>query len=234
MTTTRILAALSAAAGIAQAGDLYYQDFESTSGYTTSVPEFTDDNGDYFHRTNGGGMSSSVNYDGASGYYFAGMDIDSPPGGSIDLPVSLISDTFSIAGATDIMFSVDLAEDDDGSSQDWDGPDFVSFEYSIDGGAWTNIFTVESDIADGAFNGEPEVNGVAVTDMFNTFSADLSALSGSTLAIRVLWDLDSGDEDLAIDNIRVTGNVVVVPLPAAAWGGLGMLGLMAGVRMRRK
>lgn len=231
MTTTRILAALSAAAGIAQAGDLYYQDFESTSGYTTSVPEFSDGSYDYFHRTNGGGMHSSVNYDGASGYYFAGQDIN---GEGATLPVELETTTFSIAGATDIMFSVDLAEDDDGSNQDWDGPDFVSFEYSIDGGAWTNIFTVESDIAINAFNGEPEVNGVAVTDTFSTFSADLSALSGSTLAIRVLWDLDSGDEDLAIDNIRVTGNVVVVPLPAAAWGGLGMLGLMAGVRMRRK
>lgn len=230
MTTTRILAALSAAAGIAQAGDLYYQDFESTSGYTT-ITEFSDGTEDYYHRTNGGGMHSSVNYNGATGYYFAGQDLDGEGAG---LPIEMTTDTFSIAGATDILFSVDLAEDDDGSNQDWDGPDFVSFEYSIDGGAWTNIFTVESDIAINAFNGEPEVNGVAVTDTFSTFSADLSALSGSTLAIRVLWDLDSGDEDLAIDNIRVTGNVVVVPLPAAAWGGLGMLGLMAGVRMRRK
>ena len=95
-----------------------------------------------------------------------------------------------------------------------------------------SIFDVVNDGS--TFNSAAFVNGVEVTDTFSTFGADMSALSGSTLAIRLVWQLNAGDEDLAIDNIRITGDVAVVPLPSAMLGGLGMLGLMAGARLRRK
>jgi hypothetical protein len=237
MTSFRILAALSAAAGIAQASDLYVQNFETAGlGYTTSVAEFSDGSGDYFTRTDGSNISSSVNYNNVDGFYFGGQDLDGEGAG---LPIYLTTDTFSISGATDLQFAIDLAEDaaSDGNN-DWDGPaassgaDTVAFEYQLDGGAWVNMFTAQNDGS--TFNSAAFVNGVMITDTFSTFSADLSALSGSTLAIRLVWDLDAGDEDLAIDNIRVTGNIAVVPLPPAAWAGIGMLGLMAGARMRRK
>lgn len=229
MNTVSIFAAIVAAAGVAQAGDLYLQDFEDGMGYSTSVAEFSDGSRDYFHRTDGSNMSSGVVYNGADGFYFAGQDLDGEGAG---LPLELTTSTFSIDGASNLQFAIDLAEDDDGSSQDWDDSDYVSVEYSIDGGSWMSIFDIESGVS--GFNNEPMVNGVSVTDTFSTFSADLSGLSGSTMAIRLVWNLNAGDEDLAIDNIRITGDVAVVPLPSAMLGGLGMLGLMAGARLRRK
>lgn len=230
MTRNFVCAALMAAAGVAHAGDLYFQGFDATGvGYSTSVAEFSDGAGDFFTQTDGSNVGSFVNYSGATGSYFAGMDLDGEGAG---LPLILTTDTFSITGATNMQFAIDLAEDDDGTDQDWDASDFVSVEYQLDGGSWVSIFDVLNDGS--TFNSAAFVNGVEVTDTFSTFGADMSALSGSTLAIRLVWQLDSGDEDLAIDNIRLTGDVAVVPLPSAMLGGLGMLGLMAGARLRRK
>ena len=231
MSKVIVMAALAAAAGVAQAGDLYLQTFDAQGvGYSTSVTEFSDGNGDFFTQTDGtSNIGSFVNYSGADGSFFAGMDLDGEGAG---LPLELTTSTFNIDGASNLQFAIDLAEDDDGSNQDWDDSDYVTVEYSIDGGLWTTIFDIESGVT--GFNNEPMVNGVAVTDAFSTFNADLSGLSGSTMAIRLVWNLNAGDEDLAIDNIRLTGDIAVVPLPTAALAGIGMLGLMAGARMRRK
>lgn len=230
MTRTFTVASLIVCAGVANAADLYYQDFSSQGvGYSTSVAEFSDGAGDFFTQTDGSNFGSFVSYLGADGSYFAGMDLDGEGAG---LPLILTTDTFDISGATNLQFAIDLAEDDDGSNQDWDSSDFVSVEYSIDGGSWMSIFEVENDGS--IFNTAPLVNGVEVTETFSTFMADLSSLSGSTMAIRLVWNLNAGDEDLAIDNISLTGDLAVVPLPPAAWAGLGMLGLMGAVRLRRK
>ena len=119
--------------------------------------------------------------------------------------------------------SVLLAEDDDGSSQDWDeNDDIVSFEYQIDDGGYLSIFDV---LPSGTgFNSAPEVDGTEVTSTFAEFSSGIAG-TGSTLDIRITWDLDSGDEDLAIDDLVVSG---VIPEPASlvllGLGGLSLLG----------
>jgi len=226
---TVALGVVFTAGSAAFGGDVYLLDFESASGYSTSVTEFTDGNTDYFMRTDGSDLNSGTEYFGADGSYFTGQDMDSEPG--IGLPVYLTTDTFSIDGYTNLMFAIDLAEDNSNDgNEDWDASDSVAIEYQLDGGAWTEFFRVENDGS--TFNSAAFVDGVEVTDLFQSFSADLSALSGSTLTLRMVWDLNAGDEDLAVDNLRISGDLVVVPLPPAAWAGLGMLGLMAGVRKR--
>ena len=52
-------------------------------------------------------------------------------------------------------------------------------------------------------------------------------MTGNDLAIRAIWNLDSGDEDLAIDNLSVSG----VPAPGAA-ALFGLAGLTAARRRR--
>ncbi|MCR9098263.1 MAG: ExeM/NucH family extracellular endonuclease [bacterium] len=177
--------------------------------YITSVPEFSDGFGDFFTRSDGSNTESSVEYLGATGdFYFAGMDLD---GEGATLPLTLTFSDIDISGSTDLGFSVDLAEDDDGSNEDWDDNDFVLFEYRIDGGAWQNLLQVaEFDDGDG-FNQAPgidtdfdgQADGALLTASFATFSADIAGV-GSLLDLRVTFQLDSGDEDIAIDEIVIT------------------------------
>jgi hypothetical protein len=87
-------------------------DFETASGYTTSVPEFTDGNRDFFLRTDGTDMRSNYEVFGKEGdYFFAGEDLDAE-GASI--PLFMYLDTLSITGFDNLTFSVLIAEDDDG------------------------------------------------------------------------------------------------------------------------
>lgn len=242
MKTNQLIAlAIAAAAGVASADSVYFQGFDAQGvGYTTSTDglggsgiEFSDGILDYFTHSDAA-VSSTINYNGANGGYFAAMDTNGSPGPEA-LPLYLTTDTFSINDYSELSFAVDLAEDlASNGADDWDILDYVHFEYQVDGGSWNNIFSV---INDGMteYNTLAYVNGVAVTDTFSTFNADLSGVTGSTMALRVVWSIDSGDEDLAIDGLSIFGETIaVVPVPTAAFAGIGMLGLMGAYRRTKR
>ncbi|MEM8756611.1 MAG: hypothetical protein AAGF47_02380 [Planctomycetota bacterium] len=224
------IAMMMAAAGIATTAaaqtDLFAEDFEGADQFSTSVLQFSDGGGDFWFET-GGAFSTGgfVEYFGADGNFFNGMDLDGEGAG---LPLIQTFDTFNIGGFTGLEFSIDLAEDDSSDgSEDFDDIDFVAFEYSLDGGSFVEFARVGSIDVNVPFNSAPAFNGVEVTNEFATFSVDLAGVVGSTLAVRAVWNLNSGDEDLAIDNVTVTG----IPAPASA-ALLGLGGLAAARRRR--
>jgi len=229
MKSMLIAVGMAASAGAAFGGTTtaFLEDFEGAAQWTSSTAEFSDGVGDFWGNSANITWGSFVNYSGADGAFFAGMDLD---GEGESLPIVQTFDTFSIAGLSDLTVSVDLAEDQDGSDEDYDDVDYVLFEYRVDGGAWETLFEV-LDIENGnEFNEEPGVNGDAgmpITDTFGTFSFDLAGVSGNDMALRITWQLDAGDEDLAIDNLSVSG----IPAPGAA-ALFGLAGLTASRRRR--
>ena len=194
---------------------LYQESFETnTNGtnYNTSIPEFSDGFGDFFNRTDGSGIATSyevTNIDGS--FYFAGMDID---GEGATLPVQLSTTSISVSGLSSVDFSVLLAEDDDGTNQDWDDADYFHIMYSIDGGAPQNLIWVEYDgVGNGSgSNGAPLIDtdfdgtgdGTEITSVFQEFSQNIALSGASNIQFFFEYNLDSGDEDLAIDNIVVS------------------------------
>lgn len=230
-----VLASILFLAGAAQADIILLEDFEdATVAYTTSVPEFTDGSGDFFIRTDGSDHGTFVSYSNVQGYsYFAGMDLD---GEGASLPLTMTFAGIDISGYSNLSFSALFAEDDDGTNEDWDKPDYVKVEYQIDNGGYQNLLAFENDgstyntqaYLDTDFDGTGD--GTALTDVFSLFSADIME-TGSILDIRISFNLDAGDEDIAIDNLQVTG-VSAVPVPAAVWLlGSGLVGLIS---IRRK
>lgn len=215
----------SASAGITVNGDV--ESFDNINDVTISSGLFTDGSGDFLviDPTSRGAF---VNYNGADNSYLHGMDLD---GEGDSLPIIVELATIDITGFTGLQLLVDLAEDEasDGN-EDWDASDFVSFEASIDGGAFFNILDIANNgdtfnsaaFIDTDFDGIGD--GAEITDTFQTFSAAIAG-SGSTLDLRIVLSLDSGDEDIAIDNIAV------IPAPGAA-GLLGLAGLAAARRRR--
>ncbi|MGD1809574.1 ExeM/NucH family extracellular endonuclease [Dapis sp. BLCC M126] len=193
---------------------LFIENFETDGNgtrYNTSIPEFSDGSGDFFTRTDGSNIGSFYQVSNPEGsFYFAAQDIDGEGAASEQ---TLTFSGIDIAGFTNLNFSTLLAEDDDGTNQDWDISDFVLFEYQIDGGGFTNLLGIES-IPDGdAFNAVPAQDtdfdgngdGTEVTDTFASFSSAIAG-TGSTLDIRITFDLNAGDEDIALDNIEITGD----------------------------
>jgi len=188
---------------------IYTLDFESPGAYTTSITEFFNGNYDFFTRTDGSNIGSAYVVSGIQGsYYFAAQDID---GGGASLPVYLYIDDVDIATFTNLQLKVYLAEDDDGSNQDWDSPDYVHFDYDIDNsGSFSNLLWIENDGS--GTNSEPYIDtdydgigdGAAISSTFTQFAHDISG-TGSLIDIRISFNLNSGDEDIAIDNIEITG-----------------------------
>ncbi|MDP8204248.1 MAG: lamin tail domain-containing protein [Candidatus Tenebribacter mawsonii] len=197
--------------------------FESAGGYTSSIIEFTDGDYDFFIRTDGtniGGGYSVSNIQGS--YFFGAQDID---GEGAALPVTLTIDDVNISGYTDLQLKVYLAEDDDGINQDWDGADYVHFDYDIDNsGSFTDLLWIESSIT--GTNGEPKIDtdydglgdGTSITNTFVQFTQNITG-TGSLIDIKITFFLNNGDEDIAIDNIELVGLTQTITLSTSSLTG---------------
>ena len=222
------------------------EDFEDADvTYTTSVPEFSDSSSDFFTRTDGSNISSSYEVTGFGGTsYFAAQDLD----GEVDSPTqSIYFSDIDVDGLTDLTVSFRLAEDDSGDgNEDWDGPDYVRVYAFLHGSAASRqrggevlVFAVESDPGTGDVvdetNTEPRVDtnfdglgdGAAITSEFADFMASIPG-TGERLTLRIEISLDSGDEDIAIDDVMVTGTSEEVE-PVACTVGSGLSFTEAGV-----
>jgi hypothetical protein len=189
--------------------------FESSGGYSTSILEFTDGGGDYFLRTDGSDIGSWIEFSNIQDtFYFAAMDID---GEGATLPVTLTFDDLDISGQSSITFYVYLAEDDDGTNEDWDAADYFHIDYDIDNsGTFSNLLWVESS---GATNTPPLIDtdfdgtgdGTEIDTTFTEFSVSIPG-TGSTIDFEITFNLNSGDEDIALDNLRMTSTAAGTPL----------------------
>ena len=202
---------------------IFAESFETDGNgtrYTTSIPEFSDGDRDFFFRTNG---SNTVAYNVAGGdgsFYFAAQDIDGE-GASATQTLSFTG--IDIANFSNLSFQALFAEDDDGSNEDWDAPDQFFVEYQIDGGGFQKILAFENTGAmfntvpaqDTDFDGVGE--GTQLTDTFANFTAAI-ADAGSNLDLRLTFVLDAEDEDIAIDNIQIMGDGLANSAPVLSGG----------------
>lgn len=137
--------------------------------------------------------------------------------------------TFDISGASGISVAIDFA-----AMGDFESSDLHLFEYSIDGGVSSPLFTSSVDEAgsqsytmdDGgvySLDDPMYMNGILLNNDFLTISESLAG-SGSTLSITYFGTSDGGTEAFAFRNI------VVVPAPA----GVALMGLGGLVALRRR
>lgn len=198
---------------------IYQESFETDANgtnYNTSIPEFSDGGNDYFTRTDGSNIATNVNISGVDGaYFFGAQDID---GEGATLPVSLTTISTDVSSLSTVDFVIDLAEDADGSNFDWDPDDYVHIFYSLDGGAEQNLLWLEANI-DSGFNGAAAEDtnfdglgdGTVLTDVLTQFNKSIDVSSASSISLRIEFNLDSGDEDIALDNIRLIDGFVTTP-----------------------
>ena len=215
---------------------IYSEGFETDGNgtrYRTSVSEFTDGSGDFFARTDGSTIGSFYEVFGASGsFYFSAMDLDGE-GGPAEVVLEIAG--IDISGFTDLDFSILLAEDDDGTNEDYDDADYVLIEYQIDDGGFENLLAVAAETGT-IFNGVPRIDtdfdgegdGAEITATFAEFTSAIAG-TGALLDVRITYTLDSGDEDLSIDDIVISGESMASAPTAALEGALGVIGTLGGL-----
>jgi hypothetical protein len=132
------------------------------------------------------------------------------------MPVQTLTLTgVNISGYSNLTFALLVAEDDSSDgNEDWDADTLVTINVSVDG---TSADVIQF-AAGGATNTEPgldtDFDGVAdgpmLSPTFQEFTASIP--SGSTADIVITFsNLNSGDEDISIDNIRIVDGYVSTP-----------------------
>jgi hypothetical protein len=117
-----------------------------------------------------------------------------------------------------------FAEDDSSDgSEDWDVGDLVYVEVDYDNsGTFTKViqfattaptgsnFNVSAPTLDADFDGVGDVGGTELTPAFADFTVPLG--TGNLVDIRITFDgLAAGDEDIALDNVRIIDGFVAAP-----------------------
>ncbi|MGC6429827.1 MAG: hypothetical protein ACON5F_02175 [Jejuia sp.] len=183
--------------------------FESGGGYSTSIPEFTDNARDYFIRTDESNITGEDVTNLQGSYYFAAQDINGE--GALSEQTLLIKG-INISGYSSLEFRVMLAEDDAGDgNEDWDNSDYVHFQYDIDdSGTYSNLIWIENNgagtnqvpLIDTDFDGNGD--STIITNIFSPFTQNIIG-TGEIIDILITFDLNAEDEDIAIDNIEIWG-----------------------------
>lgn len=249
------LLCLAVTSASVRADVIAFEDFEdSTLTYTGPADVFDGlANNDYYGRLGGGNPTPPANvvYNNlqGTGYYGVqdtdGFWIDPENDDPVERQIPTVELFWTGINITDfenLNLSWLVAEDDaDDGNQDWDTDASFRIAIQLDGGGFTDIFAIESEIGtDGNQTNEaPRVDtnfdgigdGAEITDVFTQFSSAIA--NGTTLDIRVTFDnLNAGEEDLAFDNLLLEGDFVgAIPEPGSA---LMFSMVLAGLASRRR
>ncbi|WP_452229093.1 T9SS type A sorting domain-containing protein [Lacinutrix sp. MEBiC02404] len=198
-----------------------HESFEDSdySGYTTSVLFMDYSGSDYFLRGNNDTTCPTCwtnisNYEGSN--FLLWEDFDGHIGGDGSITITL--DPINISNYLNMELSIGMAAPN-ATYNRYEAEDFIMVEYQVDGGTWTRAHYAsggpETASEAGRFRYDDNRDGfynafetVIETEMVY-FNANLNSISGSSIAgtsmnIRVTT-LSGVQEEMAIDNIRLTG-----------------------------
>lgn len=186
---------------------IYTENFETDgSGSRYSISNaFLSGTADHFNRVQASDISGSYTLGTNGTYFIAGEDIDDNGGGTEGVVQIFTKD---ISGYTNIIITAAFAAPRV-NTYDSAG-DFMKVYASIDGGSFTLVGAFENDgttfnsalYQDTNLDGTGE--GTQLTGTLTDFSFN-TGLSGTGIVVRFVMDNNSGDEEMAFDNIRIVG-----------------------------
>ncbi len=195
---------------------LVFQESFETDGLDTryTVENLSDDgSGDYFSRRQDGSAGTETSGGDLDGSFFwTGQDIDSDGAAVNDLAADegrITFNAFSITGVGRLVLTMAGAQGVD--QTEFDNGAFI--EVKIDDGEFENIGGYRGTFTNSParyFQGDestlPDHNvEPRLTQAFKDLSWEIPG-AGDTMQIRVKMNLNGGAEEIAIDNLRVTGD----------------------------
>ena len=224
-TLALLTVASSASLASLDAQVLFTETFDDKSNFVTSIVEFSDGSRQFFGRipplTTAQRAYSVTGFDGA---FFAAQDINGQ--GASERQV-VTFDAIAIDGAAGVEVRMDLAEDEaPGGDDKWDSTDFLHVDYALDGNAFQPLLWVEGAGGTGSNNEPARLDddfdgigeGALITSAAQTFTRVLDPGTAGSLVLRLTFDLNSEDEDIAVDNIVVSATSAPLPVTLSAFG----------------
>jgi len=191
--------------------ELFFEDFEfELDAGISSIEECSDLAADYWIRTDGTDISTDIVFDNIQGDFFFAVQDHDASGCPASYSGYLNFENIDISGYGNLKLYLYIAEDDVEGEEDWDSNSKLSVRYSIDGATNTEVLRVE---AEAGTNTQPRIDtdfdgygdGPIITSTFTMFEADMPG-TGEWLSIEIyITGLNAGDEDVAIDNLLLTG-----------------------------
>lgn len=204
----------------AQATTFFVESFETDGQgirYTASTP-FNDGASDHWNRTDGSDISNITGaYTGFDGTFFWAAEDVNDNGGNGNAEQTLDIAGIDITGQTSLNVSilVGAGNESDPGASNYDAADYIRVQYSVDNAGFTNGVCFGYENFGDDFNepfgldadcsGESDVNGTnRLGTALQNFSFDIPE-TGNTLDLKILVSVDSGNEEIAFDYIRVSG-----------------------------
>ncbi len=209
-------------------GLLFIEDFDDNTG--TVATNFTngqcnDGAEDYFGIVcqNGEGcgneIGSSTNFSGGDGGSFLGaQDTNAEAACNSSSSVNVTFEDIDVSTASALFLCYEIAEDEstDGN-QDWDGNSSVAFQIDFDNaGSFGSIIQISDALGGNSVPGidnncDGSGTGAMITSTFTGYCVGING-TGTSADLRVAIDnLNDGDEDVAIDNIRLYASNMALP-----------------------
>ncbi|MEQ9298508.1 MAG: hypothetical protein RIF33_08095 [Cyclobacteriaceae bacterium] len=236
-----------------------FESFEGTAselGYT--VDNWRDGFSDYFDRVsnvNSGnpapdagyhifsGVPSNIDDDGTGDQYFFGADdLDDDGNPRVDDLGVITFNTIDIVGQTNLKLVVALTQ---GRSSRFETDDYLRIYYALDGDIdahpgtsssfAVNSYTLLSEFKGSGLSTDLSEDGLGATVLstgsFDDYTFSIPA-TGSSLSIRIVVDTDGGDEEVLIDNMRITADAPGAPTSATIAATAFLEGAYNGSGMR--
>ena len=222
---------LFAVTGLGQAA-LLDEGFE-TDGHgirytASSNGGFYTDRNVHFQRTDGSNIDNeSGDYTGFSGMYFWAAEQTGSGDDNSNTEQTIVFKTFNIAGYTDLTISGLFGAGNEvlprtGFAYDFN--DYIRLSYQIDSGAETDVLCFAYEYHGDTFNepfgldadcdGEADnLNGTnRLGKALAEYNADIAG-TGDSLTVRIRVDVDFMKEEIAFDDIKVSGTLLSNPEP---------------------
>lgn len=193
---------------------IFNVDFETPDVGYTVTNGFYESSDDYWIRTDGSNITTDRTYSGIQGSWFmAGEDTDkSGTQGYVGLTLNSVN----VSGYTDLSVSLLLAAGGNGNIYEY--VDYISLQYSMNSGAFTQIgrFSGDSYSSSSPLKSDTDFNGlgdgIALTNAFQKFTYAIPE-TGSALQVRIMTSMSASGEAVAVDNFLIEGTPPTPPVP---------------------
>lgn len=199
---------------------IYTESFEAVGGdhgYTLDPANNCDCCGtnDAFGRTQGTNSCLLPVFGTTGSYYFGAEDVDDTNigTGSVNGVGLVILDPVNVSSYSSLEMSIDIGIGP--TPGQFEYGDVVRLQYSMDGGAWTTFGQFASNASLGGSldldaNMDGFGDGAGMSSTLQSYDFNIPA-TGNTLQVRLYIRVNSASEEIAIDQLVLTGNNCTQP-----------------------